>query len=133
MLVTVGKAARFHSLRRLHRLHRLFGVGQVHRSVLRSEEAGGGKGLELLLFSHTLEPLPNIDEGRDDLVLGTQRFGHPCTDVRGGHGQGRNVTGVPVVLVPGMKDRAQVRLHGRTDQRTPVHDMGDVFQAIGNL
>ena len=46
---------------------------------------------------------------------------------------GRDVSGMPMVLMAGMKDRAQIRLKSRADERSAVHDLGYVFQAFGDL
>ena len=106
MLITVRKSSRFHSLGRLDRFDGLFGVGQIHRSKFRTEESSGGESLKFLFFSDSFKSLADIDEGRNDLVLWTEHFGHPCTQMWGGHGDRRNITGMPVVLVAGVENRS---------------------------
>ena len=133
MTVAVGKAPRFHALGRLDRLDRMFGVGQVHGPVFGPEKSTCRERLQLLLFSHSLEALSDINERRNNLVLRTEHLGHPGAQVRSRHGQGRDVSGMPMVLVAGMKDGTEVRLEGRADERSAVHHLSDVLQALGDL
>ena len=88
---------------------------------------------EFLLLADPFEALADVDERRHNRVLGPQDLGHPCSDVRGGDGEGRDVAGVPVILVAGVEDVSEVRLHGRADEGAVVHDLGDVFHAFADL
>ena len=50
---------------------------------------------------------------------------HPSPQVRSGHSLRRHIPGVPVVLMPGVKDVAQVRQNVRPNQGPPVQHLGD--------
>ena len=40
---------------------------------------------------------------------------------------------MPVILVSRMQDAAEIRLNGRTNECSPVHDLGNVLHAFGQL
>lgn len=63
----------------------------------------------------------------------SQRAGDYRADVRAGHGLWRGVAGVPLVLVPRVKDEPQITRGVRTDQRTQVHHPGDLLEPFGEL
>ena len=40
---------------------------------------------------------------------------------------------MPVILVSRMQDAAEIRLNGRTNECSPVHDLGNILHAFGQL
>ena len=122
--------ARIHALWRPHGQRRLLGIGQVHRPVFAAEEAGRGEGLDLLVLADAFQSLTDVDECWHHRIPRSQRAAHPGADVRAGHGLRRYVTGMPVILVAGMQDRAEVGLHVGADERGPIEHLRDLGQAI---
>jgi len=53
--------------------------------------------------------------------------------MRGRHGLGRDVTGMPVVLMAGMQDAAEIGLDGGPDQGRAIHYRGNSFQPFTDL
>ena len=75
--------------------------------------------------------MADVDERQTISLFGRAPWPHAPVGSR--NGQGRDVSGMPMVLMAGMKDRAQIRLKSRSDERSAVHDLGYVFQAFGDL
>ena len=53
--------------------------------------------------------------------------------MRCGHGLGRHVACVPVILVARVKNVAQVGHDVRTDQGCPIHHLGDILESFRDL
>ena len=130
--VAVHEAAGVHPLGRPDGGGGFFRERQVHRTELAAEEPRGGESLQLLAFADPFEPLADVDERRHDRITRPQHARHPGADMRAGHGLRRDVAGVPVELVTRMQDAAEVRLHGGTDQRPAVHDLGDALESLAD-
>lgn len=98
-LVAIGEAAGGHAFGWLDRSDRLVGVGEEEGAEFAAEESAGVEGLEFFFFAHAFESLSDIDEGGHGVILLAEDLGHPGTDVGGGDGLGRDVSGVPMILV----------------------------------
>ena len=114
-LFAAGEPFAGHAFGGSHGGHRIERIGDVERAVFAAEEAGGRERLELLDFPVTFQPLADVDERRDRRVSRTADLGDPRADVRRGHGLRRNISGVPVILVPRMQDISQVGDNVRAD------------------
>ena len=101
---------------------RLLRIRQQERSVFGAQEPGRVKRLQFFLFADAFETLADIDESGNRRIARSQQSGDPCADVRCGNGLRRNVSGMPMVLMPRMQDVAQVGQHVRTNQRAAIHD-----------
>ena len=53
--------------------------------------------------------------------------------MRASHCLRRDVAGVPVILVTGVQDAAEVRLNDGPNQGATIHDFGDVLQSLADL
>ncbi len=107
--------------------------GQVEGAIFAAEEAAGRERLQLLRFADALQPLADVEKGGDGGIVGSAHPRDPGAEVRHGDGLRRHIAGVPVILVPRVQDVAQVGDDVRTDERGPVHDLGDVFQPLREL
>ncbi len=54
----------------------------------------------------------------------------PGSDMRTGHRLRGHITGVPMVLMPGVQNMSQVRLDMRANHGGAVHHAGDSFEAL---
>lgn len=63
----------------------------------------------------------------------SQKARHPRSKVWGGDGLRGHVAGVPVVLVAGVENAAEVGLDMRADQSCPVHDLSDFLQSLADF
>src|SRR5438132_4076540 len=126
-LVPVLETRRAHSRRRTHGVGGLFGKGNVERPELAAQETGGREGLEFLAFAQ-VEALADVDEGRHRLIERAERSGDDRTEVRRGGGLRRGVTGVPLVLVPRVKDESQITGGVASNQSAAVDDARDLLQ-----
>ncbi len=111
----------------------ILGVCDEEGAVLGAEEAGGVKGFERGAFGADFEILADGDEGRHGGVAGAEGFGDHGADVGHGDGLRRNVAGVPVVLMAGVKDEAEVGGLEGADDRAAIDDFADALEAGGKL
>ena len=129
-LVPGVKTLARHSLRRPHGRDRIGRIRQIERPKFAAEKAAGGERLQLLGFANPFEALANVDEGGNRGIVRTADFGDPGAEVRGSHGLRRYIAAVPMVLVPGMKDVAEVGDDVRPDEGAAVEHPGDVLQPL---
>ena len=130
---TVGETSGIHALGRAHGELGFAGEGEIHRPELRTEESAGGEGFEFLAFAVAFEPLADVDKGRHDGIARAEHLRHPRADVWRGDGLRRHVAGVPVVLMAGMQNRPEIRLHGRADKSRAIHHFGNIFEALADF
>src|SRR5438093_4680808 len=105
--VPVFETGRTHSRRRADCVGRLFGIGNVEWAELAAQETCGGERFEFLTFAQ-VEALADVDERRHRRVLRSQSSRDDCPDMRRGHGLRRRITGVPLVLMAGVKNEPKV-------------------------
>ena len=91
------------------------------------------EGLERVALRPDLHVLADVHECGHVRMARSQRPGHHRTHVGSRHREGRRVAGVPVILVAGVKDEAQVSQTVTPDQGGPVHHPGQAVQAAGEL
>lgn len=110
----------------------VFRIGNDERTVFAAEKTGSVKGFEFFAFAE-IKSLADVDERRDGRISGAKRARDHRAKVRRGDSLGRGIAGVPLILMAGMKDEAQVAGGVRADQRRAIHHAGDVFKALGEF
>ena len=121
-----------HPRRRADGVDRRLREGDVERAIFAAEEAGGGERFQFLPFTQ-IKPLADVDERRHRVVEGPQRLGDHRADVRGRRALRRSVTGVPLILMPRMEDKAEIARGVGADQGAAIHHPGQFLQALGEL
>ena len=131
-LVPVFESARRHSLGGLDACPGLARMRDHERPIFAPEEARLMERLEFLAFPDS-HALADVDESRDVRVVRPERPRDDRPHVRGGHGERRDVTGVPVILMARVENEPEVGADERPDQRPAIHDRCDAFEALGEL
>src|SRR5882724_1242407 len=75
-------------------------IRNVERAILAAQEAGRRERLQLLLLADAFEPLADVDERWDGRVVRPAHPSDPRADVWSGHGLGRHIARMPVILMP---------------------------------
>src|SRR3546814_13528120 len=107
-LVSCFEAFQIHSGRWAYAIQTLTGVRNKEGTVLPSQETSRMKSLKFLAFAQG-KTLTDINEWWNYRVFGPQLFCNPGAEMRGSNGLGRLVAGVPMILMPGVKDETHIR------------------------
>src|SRR5207249_5091806 len=94
---------------------------------LAAKETRRRERFELLAFAQ-VEALADIDECRHRRIERTEGARDDRAEVWRGHGLRRRITGVPLVLVPRVKNETQVARSVTADQCSPIHHAADLLQ-----
>src|SRR5205814_2047717 len=106
-LVAILESPRRHARWRAHRIRRLAGEWNVEGAILASEKAGRRERLDLFSFAD-IEALPDVDERGDGGVQGPQCARDDRANMRRRHRLRRSISGVPLILMPGVENESQV-------------------------
>src|SRR5256885_7876581 len=101
-LVAILESPRRHARWRAHRIRRLAGEWNVEGAILASQEAGRRERLDLFSFAD-VEALPDVDECGYGRIQRPQRPRDDRADVRRRDSLRRSVSGVPLILMPGVE------------------------------
>ena len=84
-------------------------------------------------FGADLQVLANRDEGGHRRILRSERPRDDRAEMGHRHRLRRDVAGVPVILVPRVKDEAQVRGGERADHRAAIDDLANPLETLSEL
>ena len=133
MFISIGKSTWGHSRRRLDCPSRLIRIWQQEGAKFTPKKTTGVESFQLFFLAHSLESLTNINKSRHRLISLPQHFGHPRPNMRCCHRLRRNVSGMPMILVPGMQNMPKVRLHRRANQRSFIHHLRNFLKAFREI
>ena len=119
--------------RRPHRRRGILRVRNQERPEFGSQKSGRVKRLDRRALAADLHVLADRDEGRHRRILRPQCLGHDRADVRDRQRLRRNVSRVPVKLMPRMQDEAEIRGLERANQRSAVHHLRDALEPLRDL
>src|SRR5947209_7906472 len=87
---------------------------------------------ELFAFAH-IETLADINERRHGGIERTQSAGDNRAEMRRSHCLWRRVAGMPLVLMAGVEDEAEVAGGIGADQGAAIHDGSDFFETLSEF
>src|SRR5579872_2397627 len=114
--------------RRPHAGHGIGGIRDHERPVLSAQKPGRVKSLHAVAFAADFEVLPNINERRHIWISRPESAREHGTHVRCGYRLRWRIPGMPMELMPGMQNVAQVTHTMRADQGAPVHYLRDPLE-----
>ena len=100
------------------------------RSIFRAKKTGSVECLHGVALRAQFQILADVEERRNVRMPGPERACEKRAHVRHQQRLRRGVSGVPVILMLGVQNLAQVADAVGANQRAAVHHLGDLFQAL---
>ena len=121
-----------HPFRRSDALSGFAGIGNKERAEFAAEKASGVEGFQFFAFAH-VKTLADVDKGWDRRIFRAERPRDDRADVGARDRLRRRIAGVPLILVPGVENEAEIARRVGTDKRSPIHHAPDLFRGLPKI